>query len=462
MNMTFCKNCGSKLQQGQTFCNQCGEKNGEEVPLQPSSTRVKSSYHFPKKAWYYIIPIFALVIIVIGAYLFLSEQYKPNKVIDKFETAVKKKDTKDLTKLMNDGQTEILVKADDVEGYISYLTKENEFSDLVKQLQKQSSQIKGDQKLYPIKDQYGNELFILQKKAKKKWGIFDQYVIKFIPIDVKVSSNFPNTKVSIKGKKAKTIQSEDDVVDLGKTFPGTFQIEAESVGKYSTFKAKEKVDFSEASDNVLEHQINFEGDYISVYSNYSDAEIFINDKDIGMSVGDSEEIGPIATDGSVKIYAKRNFPTGSKKSQIITVTSNDDINLTFDESPTEKVEDPQTALTDFMRSYLSDSVSAINSNDFSYVSDKLDPDGPAYKESKDYAKYLYEKGITEESLNVEVTDYKILDATTFEVSTYEEYNIYSPKKDEDKFRAYKSIYKIKVDADWNFKVNKLVKTTEIK
>ncbi|WP_127738515.1 TcaA NTF2-like domain-containing protein [Niallia taxi] len=96
------------------------------------------------------------------------------------------------------------------------------------------------------------------------------------------------------------------------------------------------------------------------------------------------------------------------------------------------------------------SVSAINAGEFSHVSSYLDPNGKAYTESKDYVKYIYEKGITEEVVSVEVTDYEKPD-DGYVVDTNDVYDITS-KDGTTKRQEFKS------SLDGTLGVNELIST----
>ena len=113
----------------------------------------------------------------------------------------------------------------------------------------------------------------------------------------------------------------------------------------------------------------------------------------------------------------------------------------------------------FMVDYLSASVEAINSRDFSYAAPYMDPDGPAAKESSDYIPYLESKGITESFENAVVTGFEDNGDSTYTVNTRESYIIYN-KDMEGKARSYNSVYTLSV-IDGMLKAHKLVSTKEI-
>lgn len=138
---------------------------------------------------------------------------------------------------------------------------------------------------------------------------------------------------------------------------------------------------------------------------------------------------------------------------------------TVNESPKEESEEAQAnhssdEIGSFMADYMDATISSINNEDFSIASPYIDPNGPKYKEQKDYTAHLNEKGITEELHTFNVKDVKELGDNLYEVSTYEEYTI-SYADGTSKQANFNTVHQVK-DVDGELAVYKLVKTTEAK
>ncbi|MBY0063466.1 TcaA NTF2-like domain-containing protein [Priestia aryabhattai] len=134
-----------------------------------------------------------------------------------------------------------------------------------------------------------------------------------------------------------------------------------------------------------------------------------------------------------------------------------------EEEPVEEEEGPSyTAqqVSDFMAEYSSDSIEAVNSRNFTVVEDSLDPSGKAYKEQRDYLKYLEKKNITEESLGFTVNKVVSVDQSTYKVTTQEEYEIFYDDGS-SKIKSFSSSYIVKVLANGNLAVNELLYTQEL-
>ena len=68
------------------------------------------------------------------AHICIFPTIKPEKVVDSFEKAVNNKNEKAIIDIMNDSQSQILLKEEDVDGYIQYLTLENDFQKIIQEL----------------------------------------------------------------------------------------------------------------------------------------------------------------------------------------------------------------------------------------------------------------------------------------------------------------------------------------
>ncbi|CAK8582521.1 TcaA NTF2-like domain-containing protein [Priestia megaterium] len=134
-----------------------------------------------------------------------------------------------------------------------------------------------------------------------------------------------------------------------------------------------------------------------------------------------------------------------------------------EEEPVEEEEGPSyTAqqVSDFMAGYSRDSIEAVNSRNFTVVEDSLDPSGKAYKEQRDYLKYLEKKNITEESLGFTVNKVVSVDQSTYKVTTQEEYEIFYDDGS-SKIKSFSSSYIVKILANGNLAVNELLYTQEL-
>ena len=77
-----------------------------------------------------------------------------------------------------------------------------------------------------------------------------------------------------------------------------------------------------------EIELNFPATKITINSDFQDAEVYINGKDIRRKVKDMKDFGPVPTDGTVSIHLEKDFPWGRNKGEEVKITENPTINLT--------------------------------------------------------------------------------------------------------------------------------------
>ena len=149
------------------------------------------------------------------------------------------------------------------------------------------------------------------------------------------------------------------------------------------------------------------------------------------------EAGGTVLEGSKKLLKA----TGVKETKEEDSTSNE-------ESASKESEVDELDLEYFMVEYNDWSVIAINTNDYSQVSNLIVPGSPREKEQSDYIGYLNSKDITEEHLGTTLESYKSIDDTTVEVTTKETFNIQYPDKDHAE-NTYTTVSQLKlVDGEW--------------
>lgn len=165
----------------------------------------------------------------------------------------------------------------------------------------------------------GSESCIL-KLVDKKNILGDSYYFDLKTFNLKVSSNLEETEICINNKK---INSGDTLENL---IPGKYTITGSVSNKYGKIKKEEDIILMKDEDIKL----NLNGVMLTVDSDFKDTDVFINGKNSGIKVSDFKDIGPIPTDGSVKVSIEQELPWGSVKGQEKDVVQNSNIFLNLD------------------------------------------------------------------------------------------------------------------------------------
>ncbi|MHA2961942.1 zinc ribbon domain-containing protein [Priestia megaterium] len=481
--MKYCKKCGQQLNDNLQFCVKCGYKFNEE-DKQGASKRSKSkikegakesrtSKKLSKKTKVITTSVIASAAIIGGAYYGIDKtMMAPKAVSEGFISAVKSNDVDIVGKYVNDGQIQLEANDEQTKAFITYL---HENPDVMKSI---SEGLSADGKaLESDVPSEGHSSYAKLEQDGKKWGIFNHYTVQVNPIYAKVQSTEDATAVYIDNQKVGTVNS-NSTQKIGPFLPGTHTVKGEVKNDYGKVENEQEVNGTDGEDVNVEFDWSDYAVYIS--SDYDDATLVVNNKDTKTKIGDIDYLGPLPMDGSVKIYAKREFDSGEKKTEEVSIKKGtEDVALNFDEENTAKVsapakeeeESPQDSnansgvstseVSSFIEQYMYATISSINSGDFSIAEPYIDSNGPKYKEQKEYTAYLINKGITEDLLSFNVNRVTKLDDSMYKVYTTEEYDI-SYGDGSVKYKKFNSIHKVKELSDGRLGVYQLVSSTEAK
>ncbi|MDW4508229.1 zinc ribbon domain-containing protein [Priestia megaterium] len=485
--MSYCRECGHQLTNEHEFCPECGHpverkaasSQGEQSQryvesASPSREEGRDSVKpSNKKTKVITISVIAAAAILGGTYYGIDKtMMAPKAVSEKFIASVKGNDVNEVKKYVNDGQIQLEANDEQTKSFITYL---HENRDVMKSI---SEGLAADSRALEagVSSEDPSSYAKLEQDGKK-WGIFDHYTVQVNPVYAKVQSTEDATAVYIDGKKAGTVSS-DSSKKIGPFLPGTHTVKGEVQNDYGKVESEQEIEAANGEDVNVEFDWSDHAVYLS--SDYDDATLFVNGKDTKTEIGDIDYLGPLPMDGSVKVYAKRKFDSGEKKTEEVSIKKGiEDIALNFDEEKTaeasapskEEQSDDQDSKADsgvstsevssFIEQYMDATISSINSGDFSIAEPYIDSNGPKYKEQKEYTAYLIKKGITEDLLSFNVNRVTKLDDSMYKVYTTEQYDI-SYGDGSVKYKKFNSIHKVKELSDGSLGVYQLISSTEVK
>ena len=457
--MKFCSKCGAKQEESRKFCASCGN------PLHTQSASSKetdttfannqeSSNQLPKKPMtkkkkLLIVSLVVMVALAFGIHKYLENLYSPEALVSSLTEAIEEKDVDSAKKVLDFIAFDKDFSDKEIKSYLTYL---NNYKEEIGEEIKFSLREPESSGEFPTVSVDNNELLQVVK-GKKKFGIYQQYKVEVKPFNLVVSSNLENVTVEISGKKEKM---NEDSKTFKKMLPMDMKIKGTYKGAYTELETEASLDSSEFYRNVMEVDLEFDAEYVDVYSNEYDATLFVNGKSTGLKIDDIYNFGPVKTDGSMVLHAEVKTDKGTIKTNEVKIVSEDDVYLEFDESELYPSEEEETSTNDavatseatkdelqsFISDYLSYGTSVINEGGFSVVESFHHPDRKSYDESKEYIDYLYEKDITETLISVELVDYEVTD-NSYLLYTVDEFDIYYP--DGTKRKKYDSVYKIVVE-----------------
>lgn len=414
-----------------------------------------------EKIYFYTSLIF--IAVIFGVHLFISSLFSPMAVVEEFEKAILDKDAKHLVSIINRGQKTYSISEKEAASYISYLTKENNFTTIDNQLKMQANELDNSQEFVPtpITDKHGNQLVMLNKDYKKKWLFYDQYYLEFYPFSLTVSSNLPNTEVFVNDKKATKIKEAKKPMSVGFVFPGEYRFKGTFKSEYGDITKEENINLTVGNGNSFSVYLQLDGQYVSISSNHDDAILFVNGKSTGLKVNETESFGPVKTDGSIKLHAERNVNGKTIKTDVIPVTNKSRIDLAFEEEDDYIATSTDTKFDEvaqFMNDFYISGVQAINSRNISVVEAYHDPSGTSLGEAKEYLKSIEKRGITEEFISMSLIDLQEVEGG-YKVTTQDDYKIFYGNGAK-KYKKFQTLYYL-TKVDGKLKVHSLLSTKEI-
>ena len=220
-------------------------------------------------------------------------------ILSKLEMSLKNSDTSTLSDIVKvDGER---VKEKKLESLVEYYSNGNN---------------KIDTLITNLKNNNETKDFKLQSK---KYFFWNMYYLDVKTFNIKIKSNFEEGNF-ILGNSGKVKAGET----IKNVIPGNYKITGSLNSNYEEIKTSKEIVVME--DKEIE--LTFPATKITINSDFQDAEVYINGKDIKKEVKDLKDFGPVPTDGTVSVYLEKDFPWGRNKGEEVKITENPTINLT--------------------------------------------------------------------------------------------------------------------------------------
>lgn len=197
------------------------------------------------------------------------------------------------------------------------------------------------------------------KLESRKFLFWNKSYINMKTYNIKIKSNFDKAIFTVNEFDPITADGE-----LGDILPGIYKIEGNLDSEYGEVKNNSKILLT--NDVVI--TLNLPAKNIVVDSQFTDAEIYINNKNTGFIVKDKKEIGPLPIDGTITMHLEKDFPWGRIKGEKVKVSSNPsmrlDINMENDKLKAE--------IKDIITNYYNGVFQALNEENKALISNSTE------------------------------------------------------------------------------------------
>lgn len=188
----------------------------------------------------------------------------------------------------------------------------------------------------------------------RKGFLKEKYYIDINTVNVNFITNINGVDIEFSNKRFNLIdKAEFDVI------PGTYKVLYSYKTEYGYISDSKILNLIE--DETVE--IAIDGNYITMYSNFDDAKVFINDIDTELEANDIKNYGPFPKDKDIKIYLEREFPWGTIRSEELLISNEQyiklDINMVNDEL--------NNIINEIVNKFYLSSFEALNSKDKSLI-----------------------------------------------------------------------------------------------
>ena len=458
MELKFCSKCGKESQGNELFCRFCGNAlrkeptnettrvdtmetsneatresvhkvmhgtmnetaSGEESNLATPQQIQTSKFNLSKKSKIVVALIAILIIAIVSILQVGNSLADPKKVVARFEKSVATENATDLVSLLYCNDTRLVVDSNSISPLLAYFkSNPSYFNEVVSNLNHDALSPKD---ISNFSTESSNTLTLAN--IGKKYFIFPSYKINIKPSFVDITTAVKDVTFSMNNAEIGKSDTDKFTKEFGPYIPGNYSILANYTGKYVTLSQPYPVDLVAPDKGIAKLSVFNDMSYLNISSEYPDAKIFLNGKDVNVKVKDSKGFGPV--DNSSKIYGTYVKDGQTLRSEEATVSgSGADIYLSFENSNYALV-NVKEQLTDLLDYYTQYFTYAVNTNNISLINPYVPSGSSLYKAHLSYIPKTYLAGIQEDIVSADITSYNISDdGKSGKITTSEVYTIYA-------------------------------------
>jgi uncharacterized membrane protein YvbJ len=444
----FCGSCGQPITDQEKFCSVCGTPTSlgtateeiaaaNSVPIQKDIVPRSNprSFKLSKGLKIAMVLVTILIIAIVAVIQVGYSLSDPNKLVTRFEKDIASNNSSDLISILSCNDARLTVDSKNILPLLAYFKSNPSYLNDVIQNFKNDALSPKD--VSTLSKSSSNTLTLAN--VGKNYFIFPAYKINIKPSFIDITSGVKDVTFSINDTQIGKSDTDNSTKEFGPYIPGNYSILANYKGKYFTSSQPYPVDLVSTNNGIAKLDIFGDMNYINVSSEYSDAEIFINGKDINVKVKDATNLGPV--ESSAKIYATYLKDGKTLKSEENSILSGDtNVNLSFEYS-NNALYDVQNQLTNLLSYYTDYFTQAINTNNVSLIDPYVTVGSDLYKAQQAYIPKTFTAGIQENIISANITNYNISDdSKSGSITTSEVYNIIA-KDGTSSNKAFNYVYK---------------------
>lgn len=180
----------------------------------------------------------------------------------------------------------------------------------------------------------------------------ENYYLNLSTISINITSDIKEAIIYINGREV----NKEELVSL---IPGTYEVAYKLKTDYGDVEETKEMDILFSGDVKIE----VAAEYITLYSNFSDAKVYINEKDTKKTVSEIKKYGPIPNNKDITIYIAKDFPWGVIKSPEIKVQEDNILKIDINMANDELLATIENTLREFYNSLFD----ALNNKDSSLI-----------------------------------------------------------------------------------------------
>ena len=265
-----------------------------------------------------LVLLFTVVLILVVAFINVCNSLTdPNKLVSRFEKDVASNNASDLVHILYTNDAKLKVDSQSIAPLLSsFKSNPTYYNKVIEDLKNDAIIPKS------INDLNITTSNILTLTSKENFMLFlHNYKIIIKPCFVDITTAVKDVTFSINGTQIGKSYTDKFSKKFGPYIPGNYSISAKYKGKYVTLDKLYHLNLVSNNNGITKLNVLNNMKYLNIFSDYSNAEIFVDGKDANVKVKDARRFGPI--DSSSKIYATYVAGGISLKSEEYSVSNED-------------------------------------------------------------------------------------------------------------------------------------------